>query len=856
MATNNTANERVDQIAIEDLYPALVQCFGTILCGYIAGRLKIITNADTKGLNTFVGTFALPSLIFTSLVTLDWKTVNWIFLLAILISKCIIFFAVGIVSLLMTKPTNFGRAGILAIFCTQSNDFAIGSPIVNALYHKAHPEYASYLYLMAPLSLAILNPIGYIFLELSSVKKPATPTQVESAETAQTALNQDGPKKVTLIKEALKSIILNPILFMTVFGVIGGFLLSSLPPVIAGVLDVFGKSFSATALFLLGLRMVDSTKYFCGPELLTPIILIIMKELALPLVIRQTINIIDPSSSLTETTDLSTFGFLYGTFPAAPGAFVIATKYDADVDLVASSMVACTFISGPIIFISAKMISLTNLQPSDFFPELEAFSFDISIIGILMGTATIILFTVTKRHQKMPHKVTCCLLISQIIVCIGVMIWSYFGMESIPVFYTQFILYTFGCLSSRIWCGISAISMLFIQYRSLCFVLKMVPIFMAVGWGIPAIIIGFLLIFDRENILPTTKRNPNFQYGNAQAAISLFILVITFIVTIGCLVLHQRYKRRVENYLSLTKELSTESVNTKDTYISNAERNTYINTDNSEQDTTRNRVRPAISSQGSCTSNVTVSDIEDLCKSNGNNNTIRPNELCDSSYACSGSSRQHCQELVRDYNQQQQLEFQEFYNSIQSLRHTVVLILLLCSMFVSIALSVWTLIMEGMSGIYIELSFLEAFLNFGQVMLVAACFITDTDEFWKIIGRYWRKLSQFNRNRNIPQMPMPGSSSPSASNDNKTKIICDQFIRHHLDNCKLAIGSDRFAHCQLYKEAFYGSTFVNWLITVGLATDRRSAINFANYLIDGDILHHINDVKKFYDRDIIYCFSV
>lgn len=33
MATNSTANEDVDQIAIEDLFPALIQCFGTILCG-------------------------------------------------------------------------------------------------------------------------------------------------------------------------------------------------------------------------------------------------------------------------------------------------------------------------------------------------------------------------------------------------------------------------------------------------------------------------------------------------------------------------------------------------------------------------------------------------------------------------------------------------------------------------------------------------------------------------------------------------------------------------------------------------------------------------------------------------------
>lgn len=144
----------------------------------MAGRLKIITNADTKGLNTFVGTFALPSLIFTSLVALDWSTVNWIFLLAILISKCIIFFAVGIVSLLLTRPLNFGRAAILSIFCTQSNDFAFGSPIVQALYHHAHPEYEKYLFLMAPLSLAILNPIGYIFLEFSSVDKTIDNDQV------------------------------------------------------------------------------------------------------------------------------------------------------------------------------------------------------------------------------------------------------------------------------------------------------------------------------------------------------------------------------------------------------------------------------------------------------------------------------------------------------------------------------------------------------------------------------------------------------------------------------------------------------------------------------------------------------
>lgn len=58
--------------------------------------------------------------------------------------------------------------------------------------------------------------------------------------------------------------------------------------------------------------------------------------MVLPLVTRQTVNIMNAGSNFTETTDLSTFGFLYGTFPAAPGVFVIATQYNVDIDLVSS----------------------------------------------------------------------------------------------------------------------------------------------------------------------------------------------------------------------------------------------------------------------------------------------------------------------------------------------------------------------------------------------------------------------------------------------------------------------------------------------------------------------------------------
>lgn len=96
---------------------------------YIAGRLNVVSATESKGIATFVGTFALPSLIFLSLAQLDFSTVNWTFLLAILFAKGVVFFGVMIVTMLVSKPLNLGRAGIFAIFCTQSNDFALGYPI-------------------------------------------------------------------------------------------------------------------------------------------------------------------------------------------------------------------------------------------------------------------------------------------------------------------------------------------------------------------------------------------------------------------------------------------------------------------------------------------------------------------------------------------------------------------------------------------------------------------------------------------------------------------------------------------------------------------------------------------------------
>lgn len=108
---------------------------------YAAGRLNIVSKTESKGIATFVGTFALPSLIFLSLARLDFTTVNWTFLLAILLAKGIIFLCVILITLFVSKPINLGRAGIFAIFCTQSNDFALGYPISKYIYKTIYIYY-------------------------------------------------------------------------------------------------------------------------------------------------------------------------------------------------------------------------------------------------------------------------------------------------------------------------------------------------------------------------------------------------------------------------------------------------------------------------------------------------------------------------------------------------------------------------------------------------------------------------------------------------------------------------------------------------------------------------------------------
>lgn len=55
-------------------------------------------------------------------------------------------------------------------------------------------------------------------------------------------------------------------------------------------------------------------------------------------------------------------------------------------------MVACTFLSAPLMFISAKMIAASNTNPDKTDHLLDVYEFDISALSLVGGVSTNILF--------------------------------------------------------------------------------------------------------------------------------------------------------------------------------------------------------------------------------------------------------------------------------------------------------------------------------------------------------------------------------------------------------------------------------------------------------------------------------
>jgi predicted permease len=399
---NDTAGDAID--VDQELYPALIQCFFIISAGYIAGQLNLLTSTQSIGLSRFISNFALPAVIFKNLVDIQFQSVSWEFLGSVFIAKAIVFLCTALIAGLGERPRNFASLGLYAIMTSQSNDFALMSPIIDAVYKQSHPDYQRYLYLVAPISLVILNPIGLFLIEIQ-----------KRLDDHHKHPNASRCSRRQLIKKILLNICRNPVVICTLLGVIFNRLFHEhLPNILEHILTPISQAFSATALFYLGLTMVGKLRQFHTNLVITVLLLSLMKLVIFPLILRQAVYLlIKPTNgSLNNTIDYSNFGFLYGTAPTAPSILFYVPDSNTALQAVASTgLVVCTLLAGPIMLISAKMINLRTLDTNvaqAYEASINKTAYDLSIIS-LFCTLIVLIGFVLRRHlirTSFIHKYT------------------------------------------------------------------------------------------------------------------------------------------------------------------------------------------------------------------------------------------------------------------------------------------------------------------------------------------------------------------------------------------------------------------------------------------------------------------
>ncbi|KAK7901350.1 hypothetical protein WMY93_018119 [Mugilogobius chulae] len=430
------------------LFPALLECFGIIMCGYIAGRTDIITESQAKGLGNFVSKFALPALLFKNMVLLDFGDVIWAFLWSVLVT---VFVLVCVLTLMVASPeSRYSKAGLYAIFATQSNDFALGYPIVEALYRSTYPEYLQYIYLVAPVSLMILNPIGFALCEIQRWRQASHPERVGQLR----KLTRD----------------------------------------------------TGVALILL----------------------ITAKLLVMPLVCKDMVEILDVgvNSSSPNHTSLSNFAFLYGVFPTAPSVAIYAAHYNMELEVVTSGMVISTFLSAPIMYVSAWLLTIPLMDPTPLITELQNVSFNISVICLL----------------------------ALFLVCVSMILWNFLVKqeENLVGKVITFTMLYGSLYSTYIWTGLIPLCLALTNRDDL---LRLRPgVFMILGWGeVPFVMVGCLLLVGER----TDSIDSAFFYGKSQIICSAVILAVSLVLGALSLMGLSQGSREQSGYEALSRAAVT-----------------------------------------------------------------------------------------------------------------------------------------------------------------------------------------------------------------------------------------------------------------------------------------------------------
>eukprot|EP01043_Picozoa_sp_COSAG02_P036146 COSAG02_NODE_2631_length_8391_cov_16.487096_1_plen_805_part_00 len=435
MSDAGSSSSTMDGLASVDLgrlLPAILQTFALVLLGAVANQYSLVPPAAAEALGAYTAKFALPALIFRQIAQLQLGACSPGLLMGMLVAKVAVAVLVAAVTCCLSgggpgvgqRERGWSMAAIFAMLTTMQNDFALGLPILDALYpspeksceegaHAPHTlTYSDYLYLFAPISVMIINPLCFAVLEFAN----SIARRKHSPDAAHERIGC-----WFICRQVLLPTISNPVVFCVGLGLLANGAKVSLgvemPSAVDEALQTLGASFSALALFCLGMSMTDDDKGDTDVDddavsddnetegeqpatVLPPVrsarlsvadiranagvrdpdkslgssrwiaalLLVVVKSLLLPIVARTTVLL------LTGSVEHSRFAFVYATFPAAPSVYLFATRFkfrSRDLAHVSLTTLLGTLLAAPIMFVTAQMATITSVSgTSDQFTEV------------------------------------------------------------------------------------------------------------------------------------------------------------------------------------------------------------------------------------------------------------------------------------------------------------------------------------------------------------------------------------------------------------------------------------------------------------------------------------------------------
>ena len=123
-------------LVLDNLLPALLQIFLLVLAGHISASYDMMPPGTLSVLGRWCSTFAQPALILNAIAKLDLGQANVGVLTGMLIAKVAVALLVYVIALYFApgKTLRRSRAALFVMTTVSSNDFALGLPIIDALY--------------------------------------------------------------------------------------------------------------------------------------------------------------------------------------------------------------------------------------------------------------------------------------------------------------------------------------------------------------------------------------------------------------------------------------------------------------------------------------------------------------------------------------------------------------------------------------------------------------------------------------------------------------------------------------------------------------------------------------------------